>query len=119
MKRDNVLRMVRAVADRTLAKPLSKAAQAYNAMLKDALKDKDWTRLNELANVQYKANMPRLDTLDHIREYIACVAEGVVLGVFTGTEASKLLYAAQIALSSYKSADRRVRCKARKIRKVA
>jgi hypothetical protein len=47
----------------------------------------------------YKAALPALDTVEEIRAYIACVAQGINLGVYDGKDGSQLLYAAQIAIS--------------------
>jgi hypothetical protein len=57
------------------------------------------SRALRMASVAYKLAMPKLDTLPAIRAHIAAVAQGVVLEVFTGRDASQLLYAAQVALS--------------------
>jgi hypothetical protein len=73
----------------------------------------EWTRAYEIAQekglpaaralrmacVAYKLAMPKLDTLPAIKAHIAAVAQGVTLEVFTGRDASQLLYAAQVALT--------------------
>ncbi len=45
----------------------------------------------------YREAMPPLIDEEHIRDFIACVAHGMVLRVFEANEGSKLLYAAQVA----------------------
>jgi len=49
--------------------------------------------------IAFKLQMPPLDQRESIRAYIACVAHGITLRVFSGAEASQLLYAAQVALT--------------------
>jgi hypothetical protein len=56
-------------------------------------------RALRMACVAYKLAMPKLDTLPAIKACIACIAQGVTLEVFTGRDASQLLYAAQVALT--------------------
>jgi hypothetical protein len=50
----------------------------------------------------YKRAMPLMVDMESIRGFISCVAQGMLLGVFSGSEASKLLYAAQVELSTLK-----------------
>ena len=45
----------------------------------------------------YRAVMPPLTGGENIRNFIACVAHGIVLKVFVDNEGSKLIYAAQVA----------------------
>jgi hypothetical protein len=52
------------------------------------------------ASVSYRAAMPSLIGSDNIRDFIACVARGVLLGAIDSKDSSKLLYAAQVALSA-------------------
>jgi hypothetical protein len=44
--------------------------------------------------------MPPLIGYDNIRDFIACCAQGVLLGALEPQKSAKLLYAAQVALSS-------------------
>ena len=46
--------------------------------------------------------MPQLVEFDNIRDFIACCAQGVLLGAIDSQKSAKLLYAAQVALSSYR-----------------
>ncbi len=59
-----------------------------------------WTYVRAAAVMAYKLNMPEMDTLEGVRQYVNAVANGVCLGIFNGKEASSLLYAAQVAMSS-------------------
>jgi hypothetical protein len=45
----------------------------------------------------YREAMPPLTGSENIRNFIACVGHGMLLHIFNENEASKLLYAAQVA----------------------
>lgn len=57
--------------------------------------------------IQFKLYMPTLDDTPSIKGYIACVAQGIVFGVFTGKEASQMLYAGQVALTLLKESEKK------------
>jgi hypothetical protein len=48
----------------------------------------------------YREAMPPLTGPANIRDFIACVAHGVLLDVISHEESSKLLYSAQVAISA-------------------
>jgi hypothetical protein len=48
----------------------------------------------------YRQAMPDLAGAENIRDFIACVAQAMLLQVIDPTEAPKLLYAAQVALGT-------------------
>ena len=48
----------------------------------------------------YRRAMPPLAGREDIRDFIACVAHGMLIGVFEAKDASRLIYAAQTAYSS-------------------
>jgi hypothetical protein len=52
----------------------------------------------DLAQQAYKMHLPALDGRAGITANIACIAHGVAIGIIDGTQGSKLLYAAQVAL---------------------
>jgi hypothetical protein len=52
------------------------------------------------AAVAFREAMPPLVGHENIRDFIACVAQGILLGAIESSKSSKLLYAAQVALSS-------------------
>src|ERR1700733_456792 len=79
------------------------------------LKDKGWLANHErekealskgashtikMANKAYREALPPLRGAENISDFIACVAHGMALGVFDTKEASKMLYAAQVAASA-------------------
>jgi hypothetical protein len=43
--------------------------------------------------------MPVLAGYENVRNFIACVAHGMLIGVFDESDGTKLLYAAQVALT--------------------
>jgi len=49
------------------------------------------------AGEAFRVALPPLTGEANIGDFVACVAHGMVLGVFTANEGSKLLYAAQVA----------------------
>ena len=70
--------------------------KAYRAQI-----DKDGFESDAVreAGQAFRAAMPPLTTRDHCRDFIACVAQGMLLGAISEKNAGKLLYAAQVALS--------------------
>ena len=52
------------------------------------------------AGQAFRAAMPPLTTRDHCRDFIACVAQGMLLGAIDEKQGTKLLYAVQIALTA-------------------
>jgi hypothetical protein len=52
------------------------------------------------ANKAYREALPPLRGAENIRDFIACVAHGMAIEVFDTREASKMLYAAQVAASA-------------------
>lgn len=57
----------------------------------------------------YRESMPNLDGYENIRDYVACVAHGMLLGVIDPLEGPKFLYAAQIALSVLPRRPKRIK----------
>ncbi|MDE3187775.1 MAG: hypothetical protein KGM96_09660 [Acidobacteriota bacterium] len=58
------------------------------------------------AAVAFREAMPPLVGQDNIRDFIACVAQGILLGAIDSSKSTKLLYAAQVALSGARSQPR-------------
>jgi hypothetical protein len=46
---------------------------------------------------EYRQSLPALDSIEAVRDFIACVAQGMLLGAITGPDGARFLYAAQIA----------------------
>ncbi|MGO9940859.1 MAG: hypothetical protein ACLPH3_24630 [Terracidiphilus sp.] len=57
-------------------------------------------RAEKTAVKAYREAMPPLSGCENIRNFIACVAQGLLLDVFSGSESTRLLYAAQVANSA-------------------
>jgi hypothetical protein len=55
---------------------------------------------NDDAAHAYRAALPPLTNRDNCRDFIACVAHGMLLGAIPENNAGKLLYAAQVALGA-------------------
>ena len=71
--------------------------KAYLAAIHDHKDDDDAEGRAALA---YREAMPPLCGVRNIRNYIACVAHGSVVGAIDIADSSKLLYAAQVAFST-------------------
>jgi len=52
------------------------------------------------ADDAYCRAMPPLSGIQNIRDFIACVAHGLIINVFLESTATKLLYAAQVAFNA-------------------
>jgi hypothetical protein len=100
-----------AAADKEIEKGASRLekifARAYEAILQATGKTEGWTeeelkRAHKGAAIQFKSAMPRLKPGADRDVFVACVATGIQLEVFTGKEASQLLYAAQVAATGRK-----------------
>jgi hypothetical protein len=62
--------------------------------------DDNETMATKRASEAFRAAMPPLSSRENCRDFIACVAHGTLLGAIPEKYGSKLLYAAQVALSS-------------------
>ena len=51
----------------------------------------------------FMAELPELDSLNNVRDYAACIAHAMALDVIDPSHGPKLLYAAQVILSSYRA----------------
>lgn len=52
------------------------------------------------ADEAYRNAMPPLSGYENIRDFIACTAHAMLINIIMGEQGAKLLYAAQVALSS-------------------
>jgi hypothetical protein len=71
--------------------------QAYAAEV--AAKSSE-SRARDKAKAAYRAAMPPLISRSEIRSFIACIAQGMILGVFWNDEGPKLTAVAKAALAS-------------------
>ena len=77
-----------------VARCMAAWARAYKANIKNEF---DASRAAAQA---YRDAMPRLYGYENICNFIACVAHGILIGAIDKKNDTKLLYAAQVALSS-------------------
>jgi len=95
-------------ADPTDALPLStrhssciavdECVEAYNLAFRKEFEKKDNEyAARRAAAVAYRQAMPALSGSQNIADFIACVAHGLVLDAIPGNDASRLIYAAQVA----------------------
>jgi hypothetical protein len=75
--------------------------RAYDAFMEDA-PPSGFNKLyaSQDAAEAYRNAMPPLYGHDGIRDFIACTAQGVLIGAITPQQSGPLLYAAQVALAS-------------------
>jgi hypothetical protein len=51
--------------------------------------------------IAYRHAMPPLTGEENIRDFIACVAQGILVGAIAGPDGARLLYAAQVAHTTF------------------
>jgi hypothetical protein len=73
---------------------------AYDAELK---KGKHDCLAREAAGGAYRNAMPPLSDTESIRDFVACVAHGLLIKAIEDNSVGKLIYAAQVALSAASS----------------
>jgi len=78
-----------------IARCLSAWARAYKE--EKAIKNDHYEAVRK-GNHGYRKAMPRLSGYENIRDFIACVAHGMLIGAIDWDYSTKLLYAAQVAL---------------------
>ena len=71
--------------------------QAFDSSLED---DEDEDEAREAADAAYRDAMPALFGVRNIRNFIACVTRGCLIGAIPGEDSSRLLYAAQVAYTT-------------------
>jgi hypothetical protein len=76
------------------------AKRAYNAALE---KGKETYYATKDANQAYRRAMPPLTGQENISNFIACVAHGILIDAIDGRDATRLLYAAQVALATVRN----------------
>lgn len=105
----NPLRTIHAVAlsapvkQSSIRQAMAKALKAYTDVgfktFRDDFTPKEKAECMNRANIMYRLALPPLGSYEEIHAYIACIAQGVAMGIFSGRDGSQLLYAAQVALS--------------------
>ena len=72
--------------------------RVFRAVNRD--EDNEWTA-SEKAAYAFCAALPPLTSRQNCRDFVACVAYGITIKAIAEKDAGKLLYAAQVALSSF------------------
>jgi len=84
----------------SVASAVQRCLDAYHATLAIPRKPDGTGSPHDYAARAYRNAMPFLSSPVQIDAFIACVAHGLLINVFNDTIASKLLYAAQVAIAS-------------------
>ena len=100
-RRSTILQLVQAV-DVGPTKTNNPAVNACIKAYQKALKQPKTNCPEYEADKAYRMAMPSLGSRASIQGFIACTAHAVLIGIISGQEASRLLYAAQVALSTLK-----------------
>jgi hypothetical protein len=83
---------------------VARCTQAYKAAFKAAANEGQGKWESEsVAKAAYRNTMPPLSGPRNIRDFIACVAQAMLIDAIHGSDAARLLYAAQIASSAHGS----------------
>jgi hypothetical protein len=91
-----------------LANPaISRCAEAWDEAYNEQMEeDEDEYGAAKIAGEAYRAALPPLTSRDNCRDFIACVAHGILLGAIPESSAGKLLYAAQVALGAVSAEEK-------------
>ena len=80
---------------------IARCSAARNQARSDALaRSQSRYTADEAGAKAFRRAMPPLLGADNIRDFIACVAHGMLIGVIENKDATKLLYAAQVAFAA-------------------
>jgi hypothetical protein len=86
-----------AAANPAVARCLNAWENAYHA---EFAKCEDECDAAEAAEKAYRDAMPPLSGYNNIRDFIACVVNAMLIGVIADNQGTKLLYGAQVALTT-------------------
>jgi hypothetical protein len=80
---------------------VARCVDAYNRTYKtERAARRDEIPAIRSAQRAFRAALPPLVGHENIRDFIACIAQSILLGAIDTNDASKLLYAAQVALAA-------------------
>ena len=83
---------------------LARCREAFETTCEDMLADgKSDCAARMKANQAYKSALPPLIGADNIRDFLACVANGMLIGAIDDDKAARLLYAARAAQSTLRN----------------
>ena len=92
-----------ALANPAIARCTEAWDEAYNEQIEE---DESEYGAAKIAGEAYRAALPPLTSRDNCRDFIACVAHGILLGAIPESSAGKLLYAAQVALGAVSAEEK-------------
>ena len=79
---------------------IARCCKAWKKVYRAAIEETDYEAgAAKKAGEAYRAAMPPLTSRESCRDFIACVAQGILLGAIAEKNGGKLLYAAQVALA--------------------
>jgi hypothetical protein len=88
-------------ASKAIKRCCSAWQRAYDIAFKDpGNKGLEEYRAEDAAQTAYCNAMPVLAGYEGIRDFVACVAHGVLIGTISKVKSGQLLYAAQVAIST-------------------
>ena len=77
---------------------VARCTQAYADAMQSAIdRDEHQYDAAKAAKNAYRHAMPPLSGHENIRDFIACVAQGILIEAISGSDGARLLYAAQVA----------------------
>jgi hypothetical protein len=89
---------------------VAQCIEAYADAMEDAVERRlDRYDSAKQASRAFRQAMPPLSGHDNIRDFIACVAQAILMEAIPGDEAARLLYAAQIAYAARETRNSRSR----------
>lgn len=78
--------------------PAAACLEAFNDRVAQELEQNTPAQLaKEKGRLAYCAMLPKLADRESIRDFIACVVQGMAVGIFPGADGTRLLYGAQVA----------------------
>ena len=79
---------------------VARCCKAWKKVYRAAMAEKNYEAgAAKKAGEAYRAAMPPLASREDCRDFIACVAQGILIGAIADKNGGKLLYAAQVALA--------------------
>ena len=86
---------------------IARCVRAYQDVYRAEFAKQGFTSdATDKAGEAYRALLPPLTSRDNCRDFIACVAHGMLLGAIPEANGGKLLYAAQVALAVFCAEER-------------
>jgi hypothetical protein len=73
---------------------------AWKYVYQASTREEDGDTARQVADEAYRIAMPPLSGYQNICDFLACAAHGILIGAIEEKSGTKLLYAAQIALST-------------------